>query len=49
MEQELPGVKNYFVKAEEIDKKLVMLYKLVPGKVNKSYGLYVAEILDFPA
>jgi DNA mismatch repair ATPase MutS len=46
--EETEGVSNYFVSAVVQDSKLTMLYRVQPGKVDKSYGLFVAEMLKFP-
>ena len=48
MEKKIKGVKNYFVSAISKKGKLTMLYKIKRGAVDRSYGIFVAEILDFP-
>ncbi|EAR92979.2 DNA mismatch repair MutS family DNA-binding domain protein, putative (macronuclear) [Tetrahymena thermophila SB210] len=48
MEQEVKGVINYYVSCVTIDNKLTMQYKLKRGFAERSYGLFVAETLDFP-
>lgn len=48
MEGKIPGVKNYYVSAVIKAGKLTMLYKVKPGAVDRSYGLFVAEMLNFP-
>ena len=48
MEKKIKGVKNYYVSAISKKGKLTMLYKVKRGAVDRSYGIFVAEILDFP-
>lgn len=48
MEKKIPGVKNYYVSAISKNGKLTMLYKVKRGAVDRSYGIFVAEILNFP-
>eukprot|EP01015_Nassula_variabilis_P015682 TRINITY_DN2347_c0_g1_i2.p1 TRINITY_DN2347_c0_g1~~TRINITY_DN2347_c0_g1_i2.p1 ORF type:complete len:233 (+),score=54.71 TRINITY_DN2347_c0_g1_i2:65-763(+) len=48
METHFSGVKNFYVSAVSKQKTLTMLYKVKPGAVDRSYGIYVAEILQFP-
>jgi len=42
------SIQNYFVNAEIKDGQLTMLYRVMKGKVDRSYGLFVAEMLGFP-
>lgn len=48
MEQHVKGVVNYYVSCLVLQGKLTMQYKVKRGCAEKSYGLFVAEILDFP-
>ena len=48
MEKEIKGVKNFYVTAISMDGKLKMLYKMKRGSAEKSYGIFVAEMLKFP-
>ena len=48
LEKELTGITNYYVTAEIKNNKLTMLYNVKEGKSNKSYGLSVLEMLNFP-
>jgi len=48
MEGNIPGVKNFYVSAIIKAGRLTMLYKVRPGAVDRSYGLFVAEMLNFP-
>ena len=48
MEGKIPGVKNFYVSAIIKQEKLTMLYKVRPGAIDRSYGLFVAEMLNFP-
>ena len=41
-------IQNYYVNAEIKDGLLTMLYKVIKGKADKSYGLFVAQMLGFP-
>jgi DNA mismatch repair protein MSH2 len=49
MEKELSNVKNLFVEANADGDKLIMLYKVKEGIIDRSYGIHVAEMLKFPA
>lgn len=48
MEGKIPKVKNFYVSAIIKAGRLTMLYKVRPGAVDRSYGLFVAEMLNFP-
>lgn len=48
MEGQIPGVKNYYVSAISKDNQLMMQYKVKPGAVDRSYGIFVAKMLKFP-
>lgn len=48
MEKEVPGVINYYVSCITVENKLTMQFKLKRGFAERSYGLFVAETLDFP-
>lgn len=48
MEKELPNVKNLYVSALAEGDKLTMLYKVLEGVIDRSYGIHVAEMLKFP-
>jgi len=48
MEEQIPGVKNFYVSAISRDNQLLMQYKVKPGAVERSYGISVAEMLKFP-
>jgi len=48
MEGQIPGVKNFYVSAISKDNQLMMQYKVKPGAVDRSYGIYVAKMLKFP-
>jgi len=49
MEGQIQGVKNFYVSAISKDGQLTMQYKVKPGAVDRSYGIFVAEMLKFPA
>ncbi|NLY08452.1 MAG: DNA mismatch repair protein MutS [Tissierellia bacterium] len=42
--EDLPGVENYNVIAEEYNHEIKFLRKVVKGSVNKSYGIQVAKL-----
>lgn len=44
----LPHVKNYNVAVAEEGGKVIFLYKIVPGGVDKSYGIHVAQLAGLP-
>ncbi len=48
MQNELKYLKNVHVKAKKEDGKLVFYHKVLPGGVEKSYGIEVAKLADLP-
>jgi DNA mismatch repair protein MSH2 len=48
MQGQVPGAKNYYVSCLTDDNKITMQYKLREGAVDRSYGLMVAQMLNFP-
>jgi len=44
----LPRVKNFSVAVSEEGGKVTFLYKIVPGGVDKSYGIHVAQLAGLP-
>ena len=44
----LPRVKNFNVAVIEERGKVIFLYKIVPGGVDKSYGIHVAQLAGLP-
>jgi DNA mismatch repair protein MutS len=44
----LPRVKNFNVAVSEQDGEVTFLYKIVPGGVDKSYGIHVAKLAGLP-
>ena len=44
----LPRVKNFSVAVAEEGGEVVFLYKIVPGGVDKSYGVHVAKLAGLP-
>jgi len=48
MSDELTNVKNVHVSAVPHEDHLQMLYKVKDGCVNQSYGIHVAQMLNFP-
>lgn len=48
LEQLLPGIKNYSVAVKEKGEDVVFLHRIVPGGVDKSYGIAVAKLAGLP-
>jgi len=48
LEESLSGVKNYSVAVKEDKDGIVFLRKIVPGKVDRSYGIHVAKLAGLP-
>jgi len=44
----LPRVKNFNVAVAEEKGEVIFLYKIVPGGVDKSYGIHVAQLAGLP-
>jgi len=44
----LPRVKNFNVAVTEEGGRVVFLYRIVPGGVDKSYGIHVAQLAGLP-
>jgi DNA mismatch repair protein MutS len=44
----LPRVRNYNVSVLEDGEKVVFLHKLVEGRADRSYGIYVAQLAGMP-
>ena len=44
----LPRVKNFNVAVTEEGGEVIFLYKIVPGGVDKSYGIHVAQLAGLP-
>jgi len=44
----LPRVKNFNIAVTEEAGEVVFLYKIVPGGVDKSYGIHVAQLAGLP-
>lgn len=48
LEEMYPEVFNLHVAVRDQEENIVFLHKILPGKVDKSYGLYVAKIAGVP-
>ncbi|MUV39883.1 DNA mismatch repair protein MutS [Lentibacillus sp. JNUCC-1] len=48
LENQLSGLKNIHVKAEEYEGKVVFLHQIKDGPADKSYGIHVAKLADLP-
>jgi len=44
----LPRVKNFSVAVREEGGEVIFLYKIVPGGVDRSYGIHVAQLAGLP-
>jgi len=44
----LPGVENYAMAVKEKDKNIIFLYKVRPGKADRSYGIHAARLAGLP-
>lgn len=49
LEQNRPGIFNLSVSVKETGEDVVFLKKVLPGRADKSYGLYVAGLSGIPA
>ncbi len=47
MEKEYSGVANFQVEAL-VENELTLLYKVTPGACDKSFGIYIAQLAQFP-
>jgi DNA mismatch repair protein MutS len=45
----LPGVKNFNVQVIEAEGKVAFMHKIVKGGIDRSYGIYVAQLAGVPA
>lgn len=48
LEQKLPRVANVHARCVEREGKVVFLYRVEPGRADKSYGIHVAELAGMP-
>ncbi len=48
LEKYLPHVKNYNVAVTQEGNDVIFLHKVVPGGVDNSYGIYVAQLAGIP-
>ncbi|CAG2173489.1 unnamed protein product [Oppiella nova] len=44
----LPSLQNHTVAIEELDKEVLFLHNIIPGSINKSYGIHVAYLAGLP-
>ncbi|TDM12945.1 DNA mismatch repair protein MutS [Macrococcus bovicus] len=49
LEDTLPALENIHVAAKEYKGELIFLHKVMPGAVENSYGIHVAQLADLPA
>ncbi len=48
LEQLLPRVRNYHIAVKEQGSEIIFLRKIMPGSVDKSYGIHVARLAGLP-
>lgn len=48
LEDDLEGLQNVHVSAEEVNGEIVFMHKVVKGSVNRSYGVNVAKLANIP-
>ncbi len=48
LESHYPGIKNFHVSTQEINKKVIFLRKLVEGGSEHSFGIHVAKMAGMP-
>jgi len=48
LEDTLPALENIHVAAKEYHGELIFLHKIMPGAVENSYGIHVAQLADLP-
>ena len=48
LQDKYPNVSNYHVQAHISDQQLTLLYKVVSGICDQSFGINVAELAQFP-
>ena len=48
LEEDLSGIKNVHVSAEEVDGEVIFMHKVLKGPADKSYGINVAKLAHIP-
>jgi DNA mismatch repair protein MutS len=48
IENEISSIKNYTVEIKEWNSNIIFLHKVIPGFVDKSYGIHVAQLAGLP-
>jgi len=48
LENDLPNLKNVHVSADDVNGEIVFMHKVLPGSVDKSYGVNVARLAGLP-
>ena len=46
--QTIPSLKNYCVQVKEMGESIIFLHKIIPGSVDHSYGIQVANLAGLP-
>ncbi len=48
LENEKQNLRNYAIRVDEVNGRLIFLRKITPGKADKSYGIQVARLAGMP-
>lgn len=48
LEDDLDGLQNVHVSAEEVNGEIVFMHKVMKGSINRSYGVNVAKLANIP-
>ncbi len=48
LENELKGIRNYYMQVKEIGDNIIFTRKVLKGSSDKSYGIYVAKLAGIP-
>lgn len=48
LSESLPALRNYTIKINEVDGKVLFLHQIIPGSADRSYGIHVAQLAGLP-
>ncbi|MBP7190528.1 MAG: DNA mismatch repair protein MutS [Rickettsiaceae bacterium] len=48
LSESLPALRNYTIKINEVDGKVLFLHQILPGSADRSYGIHVAQLAGLP-